>query len=295
MRTRVVALLSVFLSAAFVAPVAAEVAPVRVAEGVYTFTGTFANSTALVTPEGVLVVDCGENPQVGEELLEAVKTLGEPRYLVYTHWHWDHVAGGNAFAKAGAVIIASGRTRESLASKVPLNGSAPLPPEALPAITFDESLTLRFGGEVVLIRHPAGGGQTSGDAFVVFRNAKVVVTGDICRNGAYNYIDAADGGSAAAMAAACREALTFAGPGTVVIPGHGAPMDAAGLDERARMLEDVDARVSALMDEGLGEAQIVAARPTAAWDAAHATDPAWTDEFVRLVRRGVEARREREK
>jgi hypothetical protein len=49
------------------------------------------------------------------------------------------------------------------------------------------------------------------------------------------------------------------------------------------------------MDEGLGEAQIVAARPTAAWDAAHATDPAWTDEFVRLVRRGVEARREREK
>jgi cyclase len=260
----------IFATAAFLPDAAtAAVEPVRVANGVYVFKGPLANCTAIVTEKGIVMVDSGETPEFGAELLASVKTLSDKpvRYLVNTHLHFDHTNGNAAFADAGARIIAQENTFVDFTTKVsPPNTTLP-PEKTWPTITLKDCMTLFFGNDEVLLFHPeTGGAHTRGDVVVYYKNANVLATGDIIFNEMYPSIDSSVGGYAFGMAQSCREAAAMIDDKTIVIPGHGQITDKKGLLRYADMIDDVTCKVRKLMDEGRTLDEIVATHPTKNWD-----------------------------
>jgi len=103
------------------APTAAEVSP-----GVWLFrtepygdVGLDGNSVAIVSDDGVLVFDANGTPDAARAVLAAIrKVTPQPvRYLVYSHWHWDHWYGGEVYKEAfpGLVVVSHEATRALMA------------------------------------------------------------------------------------------------------------------------------------------------------------------------------------
>jgi cyclase len=121
------------LMAAGAAPTAAEYGRVtsrKVAEGVYLYTtspygdvGMCGNSVAILTEEGVLVFDSGALPETASMILGDIRkrTQLPVRFLVNSHWHWDHWGGNQVFKSAfpDLQIITHEKTREQMITVEP--------------------------------------------------------------------------------------------------------------------------------------------------------------------------------
>ena len=94
----------------------------KVGEGVYLFTssrhgdvGFVGNSVAILSEEGVLVFDAGCVPSDSATVLAELRKLTDKpvRYLVNSHWHWDHWQGNQTYKAAfpGLQIISQENTR----------------------------------------------------------------------------------------------------------------------------------------------------------------------------------------
>src|ERR1700761_2903103 len=81
-------------------------------QGVHMLESFGGNIGVLAGDQGVLLIDA-EWPQLHDKVLAAVSRISKQpiRYLVNTHWHWDHVGGDGLFGKAGAAIVSSEQTR----------------------------------------------------------------------------------------------------------------------------------------------------------------------------------------
>jgi cyclase len=251
---------------------AVEIVTTQVAEGVYMLTGAGGNIGVLAGPEGIVLVDDQYAP-LTDKIRRALAAISPTpvRFVLNTHWHGDHTGGNEALGQAGAVIVAHDNVRrrmsveqflEAFGRRVPAS-----PPGALPVVTFTEAVTFHLNGEELHAFHvpPA---HTDGDTIVHFRTADVLHMGDVFFNGSYPFIDLSSGGSVAGVIDAVGRALELATPETRVIPGHGALATPAELEEYRRMLKSVRHRVAALRAEGLTLEEIIADRPTAAWDEA---------------------------
>src|ERR1700722_9914516 len=99
-----------------------------------------ANASALIGYDGVVLVDAGYAP-AAPKLEAALKTISDKpvKYLLNTHWHGDH-SDANAYFGKAAVIIAQDNARKKMEKGGGL--FPPSPAIALPAITFDDRLTL---------------------------------------------------------------------------------------------------------------------------------------------------------
>lgn len=249
------------------------------------------NVAVLAGADGVLVVDSGYQ-EVAGRILDTIGELAAPestaevpaqgmlanrsendprlRYLINTHWHFDHTSGNEAFARAGAVIIAHERVRRLLAEDqvmAALGGREvpALPREALPAITFNDHLNLECSGEVVHVVHMPYA-HTDGDVIVHFRNADVIHMGDIFFNGMYPFIDVDNGGSIVGMARAVQEVLDHSRESTLFIPGHGPLADRNALQRYGDMLRAVGDRIEGMIAQDMSREEVKAARPTADFD-----------------------------
>jgi len=95
-----------------------------VADGVYAAIAKPAyklncNAAIILLDDGVLVVDTHSKPSAARALIEQIKKLtNKPvRYVVNTHFHWDHYQGNQAYPSswpAGVEIIASEATRANI-------------------------------------------------------------------------------------------------------------------------------------------------------------------------------------
>ena len=130
-----------------------------------------ANSTFLVSDQGILVVDTGLNPQEGGKLLEEIRKLSQApvRWIVNTHYHPDH-RGGNGVVGPEAVVISTAFTRTKTGSA----GAGYALNETLGA----KGVTLYVGGHEVRIYHP-GPAHTLGDVVVYFPDEHAIATGDL--------------------------------------------------------------------------------------------------------------------
>ena len=85
----------------------------------YGAVGLDGNSVAVLSSDGVLVFDANGTPAAAETVLNEIRALTKQpiRYLVYSHWHWDHWYGGEVYKKAfpNLEIIAHEKTREIMA------------------------------------------------------------------------------------------------------------------------------------------------------------------------------------
>lgn len=102
-------------------------------DNVYVFRYGNHQAMFVVTPDGVIATDpigYGRPQAVTTYLNEIKKVTDKPvKYLIYSHHHYDHIAGGQPFKDAGARIIAHKRAKERLeAVKDP---HTPLPDEVM--------------------------------------------------------------------------------------------------------------------------------------------------------------------
>ena len=131
-----------------------------------------ANSTFLVSDQGILVVDTGLNAQEGRKLLDEIRKVSQApvRWIVNTHYHPDH-RGGNSVVGPDAIIISTAFTRSHTAKAEPgkLRRMKPSGPKGL---------VLYVGGHEVRIYHP-GPAHTQGDLVVYFPDEHAIATGDL--------------------------------------------------------------------------------------------------------------------
>jgi cyclase len=77
------------------------------------------NALVVILDDGVLVVDTHSKPSAARALIEQIKTITDKpvRFVVNTHFHWDHTQGTQAYLNAwpaGLEIISSESTRQNL-------------------------------------------------------------------------------------------------------------------------------------------------------------------------------------
>jgi cyclase len=102
----------------------------KIADGVYSFIApesdsgvVQSNCTVIIGEQAVMVVDTGQFPSLAERMVADIKKLtAKPvRYIVNTHWHFDHVWGNAVFREAypGVAIISTEYTRELVEEQGP--------------------------------------------------------------------------------------------------------------------------------------------------------------------------------
>ena len=158
------------------------------------------------------------------------------------------------------------------------------PTAARPPITFNDTLNFHLNGEEVrAFKVPPA--HTDGDIFVYFPESDVLHLGDVYRTTSYPIIDVYNGGTLRGTVAAMDMAIDIAGPGTKVIPGHG--LEVVGrkeLIEFRDMILDIQGQVLKLIREGKKLHEVIAAQPTAAYDAKWTDDPGWGPaDFIPIV------------
>ena len=86
----------------------------KLSENLYAVFGGGGNCTFFVTEEGVLLVDSKTSPSLGKELLKKIRevTDKEIKYLVYTHYHGDHIQGAQVFE--GAKVVSHINTKKNI-------------------------------------------------------------------------------------------------------------------------------------------------------------------------------------
>lgn len=170
------------------------------------------NTTALVTNEGVVLVD--DKFEVDHEnILAQLKTVtNQPiKYVVNTHHHGDH-SGGNAKLQALNVQVVSSEAARQHMVDAKQTG--------LPNVTFTDRSIIRLGGKDVELYY-FGRAHTSGDIFVYFPAQRTLAAGDAFTFGQATpqLIDYPGGGSAKDWTRTLDGALRL--DFDTVVPGHG--------------------------------------------------------------------------
>ena len=263
----------------------------RVRGSVRMLSGSGGNIGVLSGGDGLLMVDAGI--AVSEEKIKAaLRSIGHGpvRYVIVTHWHWDHSDGNGWARRAGATVIADELAVRRLTQTIRVvewdHTFTPVAKADLPNQILAGDRTIRFDGETVKIRHYRSG-HTDGDLSVYFVKADVLQTGDTFWNGMYPFIDYVAGGSIDGAIRAANANLVMAAPRTLVIPGHGPIGNRAQLIAFRDMLVTIRAKVAELKARGQSIDQVVAAKPTAAFDAEWGRSVISGALFTRLVYRGV--------
>ena len=123
---------------------------------------------------------------------------------------------------------------------------------------------MRNGQQIDLLHF--GPAHTTGDTAVFFRGTNAVHMGDVFNRG-YPFIDADNGGDLSGMIAFCQAVLDAIDKDTTVIPGHGEISDYDGLKSYIAMLSEMKQSISKMIKRGRSLEEVVAAKPTAKYDA----------------------------
>ncbi len=247
-----------------------QIKVVQVAKGIYMLQGQGGNIGVSVGEDSTFIIDDQFAP-LTEKITAAIGKIAKHpvTFVLNTHWHFDHTGGNENFGKAGALIVAHENVRrrmgveqfmEAFNRRVPAS-----PKEALPVITFSESVTFHLNGDHIHAYHvdPA---HTDGDSVIHFEHANVFHMGDVFFNGSYPFIDLSSGGSFAGVLAAVEGVLEKADENSKIIPGHGPVATRQELVAYRDVLKIVHERVSKLITEGKSLEQVLASRPTAEFD-----------------------------
>jgi glyoxylase-like metal-dependent hydrolase (beta-lactamase superfamily II) len=193
----------------------------------------------IVGDDACLVVDTGGDETQGVEWAAAVRAVTPlPWTVVLTHAHFDHAFGTTAFLPCPVLahphcadeLVVEGAADKDTWAAYYLRQNRPDIAEAiratriaLPTTLVAERETVDLGGRTVEIEQ-FGRGHTDHDLVLRVPDADVVFAGDLVENGAP---PAFKGSFPASWLTALAGLLALTGPDTVVVPGHGEPVDAA--------------------------------------------------------------------
>ena len=128
-----------------------ETTKVEGTDNVYIFRNGNHQSMFIVTKDGVIATDpiAYGRPSGGQDYIAEIKKVTDKpiKFLIYSHHHYDHIAGGKPFKDAGATIVAHKRAKERLAM---LNDpNTPLPDQ----VVNDNGRTIRLGGTTLELKY----------------------------------------------------------------------------------------------------------------------------------------------
>ena len=200
-----------------------EIKTETLAPGVAVLFGAGGNIGVSYGPDGTVLIDDQFAPLTGK-IEAAIAALGAApvRFLVNTHWHFDHAGGNENFGKT-ATIFAHDNVRVRLAAGGTVLGNVtpPAPPHALPVVTYDHGMSFHLNGDTIDAVF-TGGGHTDGDTVLYWRKANVLHTGDLMMSNApFPFVDVASGGNAVTLVGTLDKVLAMTDAQTKVIPGHG--------------------------------------------------------------------------
>lgn len=264
-----------------------EIKTQKLSDTTYMLTGSGGNLGLSVGPDAVFLIDDQFAP-LTPKIDAAIKQLTDKpvKFVVNTHWHFDHTGGNENMGKAGALIVAHDNVRKRMNSEqliafmnMPVKAA---PKDALPVITFSTDTTFHINGDEVHAMHVPNA-HTDGDSIVVFKKSNVIHMGDTYFNGFYPFIDTSSGGSVDGVIAAADKALAIAKDDTKIIPGHGPLSNKAELKAYRDMLATLSSRIKEQVKAGKKLEDIVAAKPTADYDAKWGGGFIKPDKWVEMV------------
>lgn len=247
-----------------------EISIQRLSKTISVLFGDGGNIAVSAGHDGVFIVD-DQFAKRGEAIVAAIEEISDQpvRYIINTHWHFDHTDGNKYFADKGSIIIAHDNTRQRLLtgghSRATDRYTPPAPVEALPVVTFSKTLSLHLNGEEaqVIYLEP---GHTDGDGIVFFKGSNIVHTGDTFVNGKYPFVDLESGGTINGIIDAMDVILEIIDEETRVIPGHGPIANKGDVLEYRDMCIVLRDRVAQMKKDGMSLEEVIAARPTAEFD-----------------------------
>lgn len=228
--------------------------------GIHMLESFGGNIGVLAGDSGVLLIDA-EWPELYAKVVAAVAKISPKpvRYVVNTHWHWDHVGGDGLFGKAGALLISSEETRAHIIA-AQKSHEYPPDPAAVPVLTVTQGMKFHLGGQTVEILH-APPAHTDGDLVVRYVEADIIQTGDTFFHGFYPDIDQPHGGTIDGMIAWYDTLYKMCGPNTRIIPGHGSIANREDVRQYQGMLREVRNRVAKAIAHGMTEDALIASHP----------------------------------
>jgi len=260
----------------------------QVGNGLFALITDVAGNIALSTgPDGSVLVDTQFAP-LNDKLRAAVRAAGgtDVKYVINTHWHFDHTGGNEPLGSAGAVIIAHDNVLTRMSTEQFLAAmnrrEPPAPAAARPVVTFPQRTTFHLNGQVVNVIHVENA-HTDGDSIVHFPNANVIHTGDTYMKDVYPFIDVSSNGSIDGFIASSEAVLARSDASTKIIPGHGAIANKADMQRFHDMLVKVRANIKTLIDQGKTEDEVFAAKPTQEFDAAWGQGFMNPEQFTRFA------------
>jgi glyoxylase-like metal-dependent hydrolase (beta-lactamase superfamily II) len=235
-------------------------------ENLFVFRGGGGNSAALITRDGVVLVDT-KLAGWGQTLIDKLNELtsNPVTTIINTHTHTDHVSGNVEFP-ASVDIVAHENTPAFMESWRPTAGrgrdedgdgrddredvfriSGGM---GLPTITFEERMTIGRGADQIDLYY-FGRGHTGGDAWVVFPSLRIMHAGDMFPGKQIPLMDTNNGGSGVDYPATLSKAYSTITDIDTIITGHSTYMTRDDLREYAEFMNEFVTVVRESKESGL--------------------------------------------
>ena len=147
----------------------------------------WANAGFVIGDDGVAVIDTFASADTAALLLAEIRerTRLPVKFVINTHYHFDHVAGNGVFANAGAIVLAHRHVRDWIHTEnlrlmgpaITTEQKAATETLVAPTVGYDDGVTLYLGSRRIQLRSFPG--HTGGDSIVVIPDSKIVFGGDL--------------------------------------------------------------------------------------------------------------------
>ncbi len=234
----------------------------QVADGVYALIAStdyppaspklaICNGGFAIGSDGVLVIDPFQTPALGDLMLEAVASVTDKpvRYVLNTHYHFDHTGGNPAAAAQGIPVVGRGAIREYIADR---NKSLDPNPK-LPDIVVNSETELWLGDRGVKVERVEGHSQGT-DVVAYIPDAKVLFAGDMVFNQRIPYT--ADSDLRSWQGSLYRLIAQY--PDAKVVPGHGPLTDVGGIKLQQAYFNQLERTAMGWKAQGLTKEEAIA-------------------------------------
>ena len=161
----------------------------QLADNVYLFRYAGHQSLFVTTPDGVIATDpiSYRRPQAARTYIEEIRKVSQApiRYLVYSHHHYDHIAGGGPFKEAGATVVAHHNAKVHL-DRLRM-------PDVVPVdeVVGDDGRVIKLGGMRVELRY-VGRNHSDNSLVLLLPHEKILFTVDFIPIETVNWRDMPD-------------------------------------------------------------------------------------------------------
>src|SRR5262245_59815377 len=251
MRFAIVATASFAATCAFAQQPAAPTFATTQVEGtknVYVFRYQNHQAMFVVTPAGVIATDpiSYGRPQAAKAYLEEIRKISKApiKYLVYSHHHYDHIAGGKVFKDAGATVIAHKRAKERLVALKGLD-------VVIPDLGVGNKHVIRLGGTTLEL-HYVGRNHSDSSLVMLLPKEKIIFAVDFNSLGAVPSRLAVNDSYPMEWEASLKRTLAL--KWERMIPGHPGPGGRLGtrqdMEQQLAFMTDLSTEVKKASDAG---------------------------------------------